>query len=407
MSSQLLYEAVRRFAQATHTLPEHLLGNPGYKYDAIPAYEEVRYAFLHTTLELRQLAARLHAERVRHLPQTQAQHALAQHHAAFRDFEALLLGVDEELYTAAPAPEEWPIRTVTVHVHEVERYFFAAILNTLRNRQPQPLDDAQTAEMVDEPTELDWDAPLAAAWSAYTVLHTRIQHDLAGLSEAQLSLRSPAWEPAPWPTVEFRLHRFEAHLREHANQMEKTLALLERRPNEARLLLRQMYAALAEVEGLGIGAPELGARACAEQARILDARVDSLEAALLTIRQMIDAVKALDLETITALVQADPELAYTQLPDGTSSVLFALSGGVAISYGCWWTPACASACSRRRRSARRNVCAGSPDSTPSRSTSSVATASRRCSSPASSATRRPPWRSSSCGPTSTRWRATP
>lgn len=323
MSSQQLCEAVHRFAQATHALPEYLLGNPAYGYDAIPAYEEVRYAFLHTTLELRRLAARLHAERVRHLPQTQAQYALAQHHAAFRDFEALLLGVDEELYTTAPAPEEWPIRTVTVHVHEVERYFFAAILNTLRNRQPQPLDDAQTAEMVDEPTELDWDAPLAAAWSAYTVLHSRILHDLAGLTGAQLDLRSPAWEPEPWPTVEFRLHRFEAHLREHTNQLEKTLALLERRPNEARLLLRQMYAALAEAEGLCIGAPELGARAFAEQARVIDARLRDLEAALRAIQQMIDAVTALNLEAITTLVQARPDLAYTQLPDGMSCVLFA------------------------------------------------------------------------------------
>lgn len=323
MSSKLLYEAVRRFAGATLALPEYLLGNPAYRYDAIPAYEEVRYAFLHTTLELRQLAARLHAERVRHLPQTQAQYALAQHHAAFRDFEALLLGVDEAGYTATPAPEEWPLRIVTVHVHEVERYFFAAILNTLRNRRPQPLDDAQTAEMVDEPAELDWDAPLPAAWSAYAALHSRILHDLAGINDGQLALRSPAWEPEPWPTVEFRLHRFETHLREHANQVEKSLAWLQRSPSEARLLLRQVYAALAEAEGLCIGAPELGTRACAEQAQVIDARLQSLEAALQVIRQMIDAVTALDSDAITRLVQDKPDLAYTQMPDGMSCVLYA------------------------------------------------------------------------------------
>ena len=53
MTSEALYGAVARFAAATHGLPDWILNNAAWSY---AAYDGVRYAFLHTTLELRQLA---------------------------------------------------------------------------------------------------------------------------------------------------------------------------------------------------------------------------------------------------------------------------------------------------------------------------------------------------------------
>jgi hypothetical protein len=211
---------------------------------------------------------------------------------------------------------------IVQHVHEVERYFFTAIRNTLLNPHPEPLDDVEIAEMAGEPLAISADLPHAVMWAEFARLHAKVQAELVGLGDEQLSLRSPAWEPQPWPTIRFRLHRFDAHLREHANQLEKNLVLIEARPNEARLLLRQMYAALAEVEGLCLGDGGLGAEACAALAAEIEARQASLAAVLPAIDAMIAAVSAGDAAAVRALVAERPGLAYTAMEDGLPAILF-------------------------------------------------------------------------------------
>lgn len=320
MTSATLYATVARFAAATCTLPEWVLNNNAWSY---AAYAGVRYAFLHTTLELRQLAVELlAARRQAGAGPSQAQHALAQHQAAFRDLESLLLGVAPDLYQRQPAPHEWSLNVIVQHVHEVERYFFAAIRNTLHNAQPQPLDDEQTAALAGEPLSIAGDAPLAEMWGSYARLHAKVLDDLQSLSDVQLALRSPAWEPEPWPTVRFRLHRFDAHLREHTNQAEKNLSLLGQRPDEARLLLRQMYAALAEVEGACIGDGGLGDTACAAAARVVEERLASLQAVLPEIDAMIAAISEGNLPAVERLLRTRPALAYTAMQDGLSAILY-------------------------------------------------------------------------------------
>ena len=58
--------------------------------------------------------------------------------------------------------------------------------------------------------------------------------------------------------VEFRLHRFDSHLRQHTIQIEKILESLGRKPSETLRLLRLIYAAFAQVEGALLGANEIG-----------------------------------------------------------------------------------------------------------------------------------------------------
>ena len=129
MPNQRLAAIVGRFAQATHHLSEPLLNSETWAWEA---YVGIRYAFLQTFLELRDLAARLLTERtVSGQPPTEAQRALAQHHGAFRDFQSLLIGIDDAFVTTPPAVAEWPINVILTHVHEVEGYFFATILNAL------------------------------------------------------------------------------------------------------------------------------------------------------------------------------------------------------------------------------------------------------------------------------------
>ena len=323
MTSDALSAAVLRFAAATHTLPEWILNNNAWAYDVYEAYEGVRYAYLHTTLELRQLAVELLAARTAAgRPRTQAQHVLAQHQAAFRDLEALLLGMDDAVFRQQPAPHEWPFNILVQHVHDVERWFYAAIRNAVVNPNPQPREDEEWAEIVGAPVATAADLPADAMWADFARLHATAQNELQSLSDAQLALRSPAWEPEPWPTVRFRLHRFEAHLREHANQAEKNLALLDRRPNEARLLLRQMVGSLAEVEGVCIGDGGLVDAACVALAHTIDARLASLQIILPQIEALNTAISEGDLPALEKLLRLRPALAYTMMEDGLSALLF-------------------------------------------------------------------------------------
>lgn len=328
MSLDSLVSAVRGFAPAALQIDESVLDNPAWRYEPYPAYTDVRYALLHTTLELRQLAVHLYTTRQQAgAPLTPAHYALAQHHAAFRDFEALLLAFDAEHFTAAPAQGEWPASVILAHVHVVERNFFAAILNTIRNPAPGFLSDEEVAELTGEPVQILPAAEQAEGWAQFARLHERMQAELAGLSGAQLSLPSPYWEPEPWPTVGFRLHRFESHLREHTNQLEKSLAMLGIKRSEAQMLVRQMMAALAEVEGLHSGVEDLASAAVGAAAAQIAARFAALPQRVEAITAMIDAVTALDHERIASLVGTEPALAATTLPDGRSAILFARYNG--------------------------------------------------------------------------------
>ena len=328
MSLGSLISAVRGFAPATLQIDESVLNNPAWHYEPYPAYTDVRYALLHTTLELRQLAVHLHAARQQAgTPLTPAQYALAQHHAAFRDFEALLLAFDAGNFTAAPAQGEWPAAVILAHVHQVERNFFAAILNTTRNPAPGFLSDEEVAELTGEPMQILPAAEQADGWAQFAQLHARVLAELAGLSDAHLALPSPYWEPEPWPTIGFRLHRFEAHLREHTNQLEKSLAMFGIKRSEGQMLVRQMMAALAEVEGLHIGMEDLASAAVGAAAAQIAARFAALPQRIEAITAMIDAVTTLDHERIAALVATEPALAATTLPDGRSAILFAKYNG--------------------------------------------------------------------------------
>ena len=81
-------------------------------------------------------------------------------------------------------------------------------------------------------------------------------------------------------TVQFRLHRFDSHLRQHTVQVEKALDALGGPPSEARRLLRLIYAALAEAEGALLNAPGTGLERQQEVARQIVER--SAEIARLT-----------------------------------------------------------------------------------------------------------------------------
>lgn len=63
-------------------------------------------------------------------------------------------------------------------------------------------------------------------WAEYALagLHAKVQRELQNLSNEQLELRSPMWEPEPLDGMVPGCIALNPHLREHANQLEKDLA---------------------------------------------------------------------------------------------------------------------------------------------------------------------------------------
>ncbi len=314
------------FAQKTSDLPEHILNNEGWGWDA---YEGIRYGLLHVALELRTLAATLADQRTRSdRPIHLAQRMLAQHHLAFRDFQSLLLGLSDQEFDREPAAEEWSIRTIITHVHGAERYFFAHILNALDNPNPQPLNNEQMAAILGGPRSVATQGSLQALWADYETSHSRVLTQLSQITNDELNLLSPMWEPAPVP-IHFRIQRFGAHIREHTNQLEKTLTMLDRRPSESKQLLRQVYVALAEVEGTLIGAEDFGADACAEVVETIKTRSAAMFEGVTQAHAMLNALKSDDTQTVKHMLAVNPALMSTKLEDGLSALVYSKYRGQA------------------------------------------------------------------------------
>lgn len=319
MSLATLIEAVERFAAAAYPLTEHQLNQPSYRW---ADYEQVRYAFLHTTLELRQLAAGLLQMRYRggQYP-TYAHHLLARHQQMYRECLALLTGISDEDGLRPPAPHEWPVQRIILHIYQTERYFYAAIRNALNsyiNQTPAPPlpDEPEKIYALAEETgtpETE-EIPLSDLKKRWATLHSRIVYNLSDLKDLRLNLVAPMWESTAYP-VRFRMHRLETHLQEHTNQLEKTLIALGWL-TEPRLLLRQMYNALGEVEGAIIGTGIMGYSECMNAAAIIHDRVAELQTAVRQSEAILTAVKEQNLAAAQDLLTANPALVNNSDSDG-------------------------------------------------------------------------------------------
>ena len=142
------------------------------------------------------------------------------------------------------------------HIVQADRGFFTVIslgLDHIRKGIAEPF------EITEEIWNNFWaDAPfrdlcetgsLSQIQVYYAMLHARILREFAALTDAELDLPIRYWESEPF-SLEFRLHRFSSHLRQHTIQAEKTLAMLSLPPSETSRLLRIIYQALAAVENV-------------------------------------------------------------------------------------------------------------------------------------------------------------
>lgn len=280
-----LAQAVDHFAQTLQTASDDDLERPWVWRDYA---EGIRFACFRTFEELRELAVQLHQER-QHLgqPVSSAQLILAGYHSAYRDLLGALVGLTGAVFEQPPAAGEWPLRKILAHILSADLGFAVVQRYTLERQQPAAnlppklsvadwerisgLDEAAYTALMDSPAE--------QLLAYYAGLHQRNLAELASLSEADLDLPAWYWEKEPM-SLRFRLQRFESHVRQHTIQVDKTLASIQPAPSEAKRLLRLVFLALADVENLRIGAPQLGETACAALAQRLHARADEISAIL-------------------------------------------------------------------------------------------------------------------------------
>lgn len=210
--------------------------------------------FFQAYLELRELAADILAART---PPTLAQLALGQHQRAYRDLTGALAAVQDAEFDLIPAPGEWPLRTVIHHMAGAERGFFVQITWAVEQHRDGRYPAIPTPEGEGErrAAPVTVAGTLTEVMSRYAALHNRIIGELSALTDDDLSAPSVWWEEQELP-VRFRIHRFDAHLREHTIQVDKTLAGIGHPPSETERLLRLLHRALGECEAALIGAAD-------------------------------------------------------------------------------------------------------------------------------------------------------
>lgn len=212
--------------------------------------------------ELGDLAARIAAQRVaQDNAPSMAQRILGQHRIAFRDLQGLLLGIDDELGERAPAVGEWSVHEALEHIVTAEAGFHVVCrLTAERARKGLPMA---------KPENEDYDAiygseqefkglmavPFSELCQTYARIHDETVTDLSQLTDAELGLHALYWEAKPYP-LQFRLGRFEDHLRQHTIQIDRTLDALGIKRSEGRLLARMLYNAMAAVEAALLGAAD-------------------------------------------------------------------------------------------------------------------------------------------------------
>jgi hypothetical protein len=278
-----LTTAVEKFAVTMINVPDAKLDTTWQwkGYD-----EGVRFAFFVTLLELRQLAVKLDSERSTGLklpPRTSAQHILAQYHSAFMDLQASLVGITTKQSLLAPGKKDWPVQTIYSHILSADMNFAAVIRFALGNHRagkwlPNPIPDKDYPRLMGiKQKEFDTllNSSLAKLNSFHRKMHTNILREFSSISNGELAMPAAFWEETRFH-IGYRLHRFEAHIRQHTVQIDKTLEATGIGQTEIKRLIRMLYSALAEVNGTLIMPEDKKNQESIELARTIESRVKDL-----------------------------------------------------------------------------------------------------------------------------------
>jgi len=259
MFNSQLTQAVENFASVMYPLSEDMLEKEWIWKDHDE--EGIRFAFFVTLQELRQLAVTLSTLRSKLTP---AQHILCQYHASYLDLQAAIIGLSAEDADKVFAEGEWPVRRVYAHMLGADIGFTAVVRYALEghragNWKPEQMSDEDETRL-DGLSEEEYTSllkgPLDGMLSYHRTFHPEIIEEFSQITDAELELPSTFWEGTRFP-IRHRLHRYEAHYAQHIIQIDKTLTAIGQPPNESKRLIRKVYAALAEAEGMMIGATKM------------------------------------------------------------------------------------------------------------------------------------------------------
>lgn len=226
--------------------------------------EEVRYAF-YRVLELFERAeidtARALATAGRDGGLAAA--LIAPADAARWDLHGLLAPLSDAEIDSDPGGGEWSIRRTLGHVVNGQRAY--AWATAVWQAHAIPADDPSLAAPPAFPIYVglpDEDGPEMAG--SLGDIRARLDaildlsaERLAGLPEERLAFGT-RWSGFP-VSIAFRLGRWSSHIREHAVQVEKTLAMLSRAPTEPERLVRIVLAAYGRAEAVVFGQPQADA----------------------------------------------------------------------------------------------------------------------------------------------------
>ena len=176
------------------------------------------------------------------------------------------------------------MQRVLAHIVGADMGFYVAIRFALDGyrRGSDPLvemDDETWLEIIGmegEQIDAQMAEPVPGLQAFHADLHLRILDEFAGISDLEIEQPSKYWEEETY-SLRFRLHRFDAHLRQHIIQIEKTLQSVGFVPSESQRLLRLTYAALAQVEGALIGTRTDCQELLSESAVRIDERTREIE----------------------------------------------------------------------------------------------------------------------------------
>ncbi|MGZ9224327.1 MAG: DinB family protein [Anaerolineales bacterium] len=246
--------------------------------------EGIRFAFFVTLQELRHLAVTLSTLRSKPTP---AQHILSQYHSAYMDLRAALSGLSPEDADKAPAEGEWSVRRVYAHILGTDIGFTAVVRYALEGHRagfwkPERMSDEDEIRIIGM-SEAEYETltggPLAGMLAYHREFHAEIIHEFSRITDEELNLPSTFWEETRFP-IQHRLHRYEAHFTQHTIQIDKTLTAIGQAPSESKRLIRKLHAALAEAEGMMIGAEKMDDTAIRATASSISERTREIEGLL-------------------------------------------------------------------------------------------------------------------------------
>jgi len=169
------------------------------------------------------------------------------------DLHGLLAPLADEILDADPGRGEWTVRLTLAHILASQRAY--AVFNAWWMSRR---DEADFPPSIPEALAEKMEAKLPSKGEVAAGSLARARSRLDGLVDLSSELWRQASEdelrvPARWMgfpvTTGFRVGRWSTHIQEHTIQVEKTLALLGREPNEIGRMVRLIYRAFGRMEG--------------------------------------------------------------------------------------------------------------------------------------------------------------